>query len=369
MEEDSDQFLDNKKNEDSSRELGENSNSEESRTTHMTRTSSMTLLLQESVRPSFKKAVNECNSLRLICGKIVNHSRVRTLIILLIIINAVMMGVATFDFVDDNPKVSKAFEVTDLVFLVIFTVELAMQLVYHGYKLFLDGWLFFDFVIVILSWSLSQFQIIRAFRIFRALRLITRVKVMKNLITALFDIMPRLGAVTALLALIFYIYAVLCTNLFGELELSGDYFVRLDKTLMTLFEMMTMSWARLARECMDQIWWAWLPFVTFIMITGFMVFNLIIAIVCDAVSALEHKEDLRPDVREIFSGESNDADLPPEKEQIPPSGDDNDAIIYGLERRAETLSKSQDDTQKLLDLLVDQINLLQRSSVTVINGS
>ncbi len=369
MDEDNDKFLENKKNEESSRELGEKSNSEESRTTHMTRTSSMTLLLQESVRPSFKKAVNECNSLRIMCGKIVNHPKVRTLIISLIIINAIMMGVATFDFVDENPEVSRAFEITDLFFLVVFTVEIAMQLVYHGYKLFLDGWLFFDFVIVVLSWSLSQLQIIRAFRIFRALRLITRVKVMKNLITALFDIMPRLGAVTALLGLIFYIYAVLCTNLFGELDLSGDYFVRLDKTLMTLFEMMTMSWASLARECMDQIWWAWLPFVTFIMTTGFMVFNLIIAIVCDAVSALERKEDLRPDVMAIFSGEKSDSDQPAENEQIPPSGNADDAIIHGLEIRAETLSKSLQDTQKFLDLLVDQINLLQCKSVTIVDGS
>ena len=76
----------------------------------------------------------------------------------------------------------------------------------QGYTLFMDGWLVFDLVIVVLSWSLESLQIIRAFRIFRALRIITRIETMRNLVAALFDIMPRLGAITALLVLIFYIF-------------------------------------------------------------------------------------------------------------------------------------------------------------------
>ena len=119
---------------------------------------------------------------------------------------------------------------------------------------------------------------------------------MRNLVAALFDIMPRLGAITALLLLIFYIFAVLFTQLFGELTLSGEYFTRLDYSLFTLFVMMTMEWADVARECMAVIWWAWAPFVAFIMITGFIVFNLIIAVVCDAVAVIENKNDLEPDL-------------------------------------------------------------------------
>lgn len=235
------------------------------------------------------------NKIRLLCGDIVNHPNTTLFIIGLIVINAVMMGVATFDFVTENPAVDSAFEKTDSVFLIIFTVELGMQLLFRGYTLFLDGWLVFDFLIVVLSWSFASLQVIRAFRIFRALRIITRIETMRNLVTALFDIMPRLGAITALLLLIFYIFAVLFTQLFGELELSEDYFSRLDYSLLTLFVMMTMEWADVARECIALVWWAWLPFVAFIMITGFIVFNLIIAVVCDAVAVIENKEDLVPD--------------------------------------------------------------------------
>lgn len=243
--------------------------------------------------------LSRLNNLRLLCGEIVNHHNVQLGIIVLIVVNAIMMGIATFDFVSENEHVDNVFEKTDMTFLIIFTIELALQLIYHGWTLFKDGWLVFDFIIVVLSWSFASLQIIRAFRIFRALRIITRIETMRNLVAALFDIMPRLGAITALLLLIFYIFAVLFTQLFGELELSAPFFTRLDYSLLTLFVMMTMEWADVARECMDQIWWAWAPFIAFIMITGFIVFNLIIAVVCDAVAVIENKDDLEPD---LFSG-------------------------------------------------------------------
>ena len=268
---------------------------------HQQRRRSSMSLMAEHVSATVNENIylQYCNKLRLLCGDIVNHPKVTIFIIVLIVVNAIMMGVATFDFVTENPAVDAAFEKTDLAFLIIFTIELGMQFIYRGYTLFTDGWLVFDFLIVVLSWSFASLQIIRAFRIFRALRIITRIETMRNLVAALFDIMPRLGAITALLLLIFYIFAVLFTQLFGELELSGEYFNRLDYSLLTLFVMMTMEWADVARECMAQIWWAWAPFVAFIMITGFIVFNLIIAVVCDAVAVIENKEDLEPD---FFSG-------------------------------------------------------------------
>jgi Ion transport protein len=122
------------------------------------------------------------NQLRYRCGTIVNNENVQFSIVLLIAINAIMMGVGTFDFVTDNPQVYQAFETTDKVFLWIFTVELALQFIFHGWRLLLDAWLVFDLIVIVVSWSFSDVQIIRAFRIFRALRLITRIEVMKNLV-------------------------------------------------------------------------------------------------------------------------------------------------------------------------------------------
>ena len=115
-------------------------------------------------------------------GAFVNHPTVQLFIVVLISINALMMGVATFEFVKNDPDMANAFEITDQVFLIIFTVELCAQFIFHGWRLFQDGWLVFDTIIIVTSWSSGEAQIIRAFRIFRALRLITRIAVMQNLV-------------------------------------------------------------------------------------------------------------------------------------------------------------------------------------------
>jgi hypothetical protein len=106
-------------------------------------------------------------------------------------------------------------------------------------------------------------------------------------------------AIAALLLLIFYIFSVLFTELFSELPLSDTYFTTLDKSLFTCMQMMTLEWGSIAREVMTYEQWAWAPFAAFIMITGFIVFNLIVAVVCDAVALTEKT------VRELDGFESN----------------------------------------------------------------
>jgi uncharacterized membrane protein YphA (DoxX/SURF4 family) len=210
------------------------------------------------------------------CGEAVNHPRVQVSIVALIAINALMMGIGTFGFIKDYPDRERAFELTDRVFLTIFTVELFVQFLYRGPMLVTDGWLVFDLVIIVTSWAFAELQIIRAFRIFRALRLVTRVQVMQNLVigkkdvvirtylrrlslslslslsrapsttnrvlvyclifcwSALFGVMPRMVAIGLLLFLVSYIFAVMFTQLFKDLYERGvtdaDYFGRLDET-------------------------------------------------------------------------------------------------------------------------------------------
>jgi uncharacterized membrane protein YphA (DoxX/SURF4 family) len=208
--------------------------------------------------------------LRQQAGDFVNSTILQLIVIGLIVINAIIMAVATFDFVTDDPHVEKIFETIDIVFLSVFTAELALQFIYRGLTLFQDGWLVFDFVIILLSWSFNQLQVIRAFRIFRAIRLVTRVKILRDLVAAIMAVLPRMTAIGALLLLIFYVYSVLFVELFGNLELSENYFKTLDASLFTCFQMMTMEWADLARECQETYSYAPIVFVSFIMISGFI---------------------------------------------------------------------------------------------------
>merc|ERR1712232_142163 len=68
--------------------------------------------------------------------EITENERFQLFIILLILINSVFLGIATFSFVRDNDDVKVIFENIDFAFLVIFTVELCIQFVAKGLDLF-----------------------------------------------------------------------------------------------------------------------------------------------------------------------------------------------------------------------------------------
>ena len=183
-------------------------------------------------------------SVRKFTGNVVNDNRVQNIILLMIMINSIMMGIATFPAVKTNEELMNKFELADQIFLIIFTIESGMQLMYHGWNLFRDGFLVFDLFIVVTSWALTGAQVFRAFRIFRAMRLITRVDTLKNLILALFSVVPKMGAICMLLGLIFYIFSVMFTQLFKDMYPEGQveepYFSTLYDSAFTLFQMMTL---------------------------------------------------------------------------------------------------------------------------------
>jgi Ion transport protein len=234
--------------------------------------------------------------LRAVIGAFINDTRVQLFIVCLIVINALLMGVATFDLVTNSPSIQAAFETTDQVFLSVFTVEIALQLLHHGLRPVLtDGWLCFDLVVVVASWSLESMQIVRALRVFRVLRLVTKLTTLRKLVQALFEVTPAVSAIISLLLLIMYIYAVLCTTLFGHLYDDGvtdrDYFSRLDTSLFTLLQFVTLEWADIVRQVVSKYYWAWIVFITFLTLTSIILYSLIVAVVCDAVSQTEHAND------------------------------------------------------------------------------
>jgi len=250
------------------------------------------------------------------CGKVVNNERVQYAIVVCILINALMMGIGTYDRIKTNDLARETFFYADLGFLIIFTIELLFQAIYHGPRLLLDGWLVFDLVVVVLSWvavvpsphNVANFQVFRAFRIFRALRLVTRIKTMKDLVVAIFNVMPRMMAIFLMLLLIFYIFAVMFTQLYSEATWEeenlpddetqpGDpiiYFKSLNQSMLTLFQLMTMDeWANIVRALAPQHKWSWFYMILFVIISGFIVVNLIVAVICDAIGSLSDSDKNR----------------------------------------------------------------------------
>lgn len=302
---------------------------------------------------------------RLVSGRMVENPTVQITVIVLIVLNALMMGIATFDFVTDDPNMDRAFWIADTTLLAIFTLELVLQLIYRGLSLFLDGWLLFDFVIIVSSWSLASTQVIRAFRIFRAVRLVTRIGPLRELISAIGAVMPRMYAISMLLLLIFYIYAVLFTQLFGDMELSENYFGTLTRSLFTCMELMTLEWSHIAREVMAERQWAWLPFLSYIAITGFIVFNLIVAVVCDAVAVIErtvkaeHDGPVESDADKLLEAQERIYEM---SEQITRMHEQHFQMSQAMGFLADELKRTVDIVEKFHET-VDEATTMQHTDI------
>ena len=235
------------------------------------------------------------------CGKIVTNQKFQIVMVVLIMLNALILGIATYKF--SNPAVPEALDVMDRMLLVIFTIELALQFGYCGYTLLLDGWLVFDTLTIVTSWWLEGVQVFRSFRIFRSFRLIVRLPLLKNLVLTVFHVMPRIYSILSLLILILYIFGVLCTILFGDLYEDGftdtNYFGRLDYSVFTLFQMVTLEgWGDIVRQVGEvHEFYASLIFSVFIVVTGFIMYNLIVAVMCDSMLVVEAQA--REEAREL----------------------------------------------------------------------
>jgi hypothetical protein len=221
--------------------------------------------------------------------------------VLLIVINSITMGIGTFDFVTESPQMTKIFDATDLTMLIIFTVEMLFQLGHHGLNFFKSGWLVFDFLVIVLSWAFPSLQVARAFRCFR---LFSRIDFMREIIEALMGVMPNLAVIAMLLMLGFYIFSVIFTDLFKDMYEDGltseDYFSSIPKTLFVLFQCMTIAgWPDIAREVMVTYTWAWIPFVAWIVISKFVVVQLIIALLCLSLPQVSTKEENESDCDQI----------------------------------------------------------------------
>lgn len=158
-------------------------------------------------------------------------------------------------------------------------------------------WITFDALVIIFSWAFLSMSIIRAFRIFRALRLISKFESMRGIVNALAAVGYKMLMVVFLTVILFIIFGVACTIMFGDLYQEGltefDYFGSVDKSFLTLFQLMCFdNWHEPARDVMMTYWWSWMVFVLFVILSGFVVANLVIAIICDSLITMNQQKVL-----------------------------------------------------------------------------
>jgi voltage-gated sodium channel len=240
----------------------------------------------------------ESRGLRARLGAFVDHPRVQSAIIAVILVNAVTLGLETSDRV--LAAVGPALVALDHVILWIFVAELSLKLLAHGLRFFRSAWNVFDFFIVGIALlpSSGAFSILRALRVLRVLRLVSMVPRMRHVVESLVLALPGLGSIALLLVLFFYIFAVMATRLFGADF--PQWFGNLGGSMFSLFQIMTLEgWVDIARTVMERYPAAWMFFLVFILLATFTVLNLFIAIIVNAMQHSHEAEQSLDPAREV----------------------------------------------------------------------
>lgn len=222
---------------------------------------------------------------------IVDDPRTERVVMSLIIINAMILGLETSKTV--MASFGNLLAVLDHIILAVFVVELAARIVVHRMPFFRDPWSVFDLFVISISLvpATETFTVLRALPVLRVLRLITAVPTLKRVVAGLLAALPGMGAIVLLIGLVYYVFAVMATKLFGED--SPVQFGTLGDALWTLFTVMTLEgWTNdVAKPVMEKHPHAWLFFVVFIVVTTFMVLNLFIGVVVNAMQAEATKSE------------------------------------------------------------------------------
>jgi len=223
-------------------------------------------------------------------GVFIESSPVQRTIIALIIINAIILGLETSAGL--MHQWGGVLQAIDAIILVVFVTEIGLRIFVYRLSFFRDPWSLFDFTVVAIALvpATGPLAVLRALRVLRVLRLLSMVPSMRRVIGGMVAAIPGLGSVMAIMLVIFYVSAVIATNLFSEQF--PEWFGSLAATGYTLFQVMTLeSWSMgIVRPVMEVYPNAWIFFIVFILIATFTMLNLFIAVIVNAVQLEQHGE-------------------------------------------------------------------------------
>lgn len=105
--------------------------------------------------------------------------------------------------------------------------------------------------------------------------------------------------------ILFFVFAILFVDLFKHSYDNGvtsvDYFGSLQTAFFTLFQIMTLDdWSNICKELMKENSWAWAPVIAFVIVSSFFFLNLVIAVVCEAVTSV-HRDTVVKYIQEDIS--------------------------------------------------------------------
>lgn len=223
-------------------------------------------------------------------------------IIAVILANGLLLGLETYSWVAD--RLGVWIEIGHRLALAIFIVEFFIKLIAlrpRPQRYFQDPWNLIDFFVIVIALIplVGNLALLgRLVRLFRMLRLVTTSERLRVIVGTLIRAVPSVFFIVVLLSIIGYMYAVAGYHFFHEHD--PFHWGTLAKSALTLFRVITFEgWTTIMDTAMESSPFAWVYFVSFIVISGFVAVNLFVAAIIN-----EWDEAERARAREM------DAELP-----------------------------------------------------------
>mmetsp|Transcript_27455 Transcript_27455/g.60070 ORF Transcript_27455/g.60070 Transcript_27455/m.60070 type:complete len:581 (+) Transcript_27455:47-1789(+) len=239
--------------------------------------------------------------------------------------NAVTIGLET-DARSKGGEIAGHWYLIELLFVLIFMLELALRFYYHRWGYFTErthrAWNIIDFVIVTLSvldtlilvpaglgGTLRMVSFLRVVRLMRLLRLIRLFKIFKELwlvASGLLHSMKTLLWICLLMFMICYMFAVLTTHVVGHnnelydpyfLESYGwdheVYFKTVMRSILAFTQILTLDdWSDgIVRHVVGRQPWMLPVFLLFIALTSFGILNIIIGVVVESTITTAERDE------------------------------------------------------------------------------
>jgi voltage-gated sodium channel len=221
--------------------------------------------------------------------RVYTSSWIQSLMVLIIIANFVVsISEAELRYSKDGVDRRPIFEVIEIIFTSIFTLEFLVVMVSGGpLNYFKDSWNIMDVTVVIVSITAlfvkdgPGFSLLRLVRIFRVVRVVRQLTSLRRIVNALAASMVPMLSAFSVLFLVTAIYAIVAVDLFGEQN--PVFFGTFTSSLFTMFQVCTFdSWGSIAREDDGTVTTASaIFFVSYVIVVGWVIQNVVVAVLLD----------------------------------------------------------------------------------------
>ena len=227
------------------------------------------------------------------CARIVASKWFDLVIFGVIVANAVVLGLDTYDTIER--EAGGVLRTLNAVFLGIFVIELAIRIGSYGRRpqdFFKSGWNVFDFVVITAAFVpgvRENSTLLRLVRLARVLRVVRVMPELRLLITAVGRSLPGLASLTVMAVVLLFVYGMVGWLIFGD-SLPDEY-GNIGDAMLTLFVLLSLeNLPTVMDQGIEVSDWAVPYYVSFVLIAALLVLNILIGVVINSLDEARELE-------------------------------------------------------------------------------